>query len=181
LEIDGYTYRMACGEGEEERVVALAKELDSTIRTLKRRLGEIGDRRIAVMAGMTILDRLKDAEERIADMQDRIAKLERAREDAALAAETEDEPLIERLDAATAAVERLTRTLVDEAHALADEDGVGAAFSHHRAAPAATALREPEGVDEGSAASEKEPQHAVPDEATESGEDDDYPEFMQRY
>ena len=126
---------MACDPGEEARVVQLAEELDSTIRLLKRRLGEIGDRRLAVMAGMTVLDKLKDAEARLAEMQERVAKLERAREAAALAAETEDEPLIARLDAATAAVERLTRTVVDEAHALSGEDGPAAAFSHTRARP----------------------------------------------
>jgi len=127
---------MACDPGEEDRVVALAEELDATIRLLKRRLGEIGDRRLAVMAGMTVLDKLKDAEARLAETQERINKLERAREAAALAAETEDEPLIARLDAATAAVERLTRTLVDEAHALSGEDASAAAFSHARGASA---------------------------------------------
>jgi len=138
---------------------------------------------------MTILDRLKDAEERMADMQNRITKLERAREEAALAAETEDEPLIARLDAATSAVERLTRTLVDEAHALADEDDVGAAFSHHRAGPAATAPADSATVDPPSAdaaplATTTGTKSMGPEAATGSdgalGEED-YPDFMQRY
>lgn len=155
---------MACGPGEEERLAGLAAELDATIRQLKRRLGEIGDRRIAVMAALTILDRLKEAEERVADMTDRIARLERAREEAALAAETEDAPLIERLDAATAAVERLTRTLVDDAHALAGEDAVPAGFSHARGAAAEPAAGEHPSAGD-----------PAPDDGGEA-----YPEFMQR-
>jgi len=152
-------------------VSALAAEFDAIIRQLKRRMGEIGDRRIAVMAGLTVLDRLKEAEERIADMQHRIQKLERAREEAALAAETEDEPLIARLEAATAVVERLTRTLVDETHALSEEDGA-AAFSHARGA-GETASALPAAEDEPAAVGDGGP-------AGDRDGEDDYPEFMQR-
>ena len=99
---------MSCDPGEEARVEALAVELDGTIRALKERIGEIGDRRLAVMAALMVLDRLKIAEDRVTTLTAENARLERARERAALAAEADDEPLIARIDAATAAIERLT-------------------------------------------------------------------------
>ena len=97
---------MSCEPGEESRVAALADELDGTIRALKGRIGEIGDRRIAVMAALMVLDRLKTAEAKVAELSERNVQLERARERAALAAEADDEPLIARIDAATEAIER---------------------------------------------------------------------------
>lgn len=164
---------MACGPGEEERVTALAAELDAVIRGLKKRVGEIGDRRIAVMAGLTVLDRLKDAEERISDLEERIARLERAREEAALAAEAEDEPLIERLDAAAAVVERLARTLVGQTHALSEEDAP-AAFSHARAGSGGAAAAS------GAVAAAADEQTPTPEDTVAGGDDEDFPEFMMR-
>lgn len=111
---------MSCEPGEEARVTELARELDATIRALKSRVGEIGDRRMAVMAALTVLDRLRSAEEEIAELKTRAARLERAREAAILAAEADDEPLIARIEAATAAIDRLTANIhaqVKSAHA----------------------------------------------------------------
>nr|WP_281262249.1 cell division protein ZapA [Acuticoccus kandeliae] len=135
--MDGHNYRMACEPGDEERVVALATELDDTIRGLKERVGEIGDRRITVMAGLLVLDRLRAAELKNAELATHVAALERAREDAALAADGEDEPLIERLDAATAAVERITHTLNDQIRAATEEvSHANAAAFRTQSAPA---------------------------------------------
>ncbi|RAH96967.1 hypothetical protein DLJ53_30275 [Acuticoccus sediminis] len=135
---------MSCDPGEEARVETLARELDGTIRALKGRIGEIGDRRIAVMAALTILDRLKTAETRLAELTEENVRLERARERAALAAEAEDEPLIARIDAATAAIERLTAEINANVRSsqsgAARTDADGASFSHvvRRTPPAPT-------------------------------------------
>lgn len=124
---------MSCEPGEEARVAALANELDGTIRALKGRIGEIGDRRIAVMAALMVLDRLKTAEAKVAELSERNVQLERARERAALAAEADDEPLIARIDAATAAIERLTAELNTQVRttqtAHTPDETTGASFS----------------------------------------------------
>nr|WP_256461740.1 cell division protein ZapA [Acuticoccus sp. I52.16.1] len=131
--MDGHTYRMSCDPGEEARVEALAHELDGTIRALKGRIGEIGDRRIAVMAALTMLDRLKSAEEKIATLSEENVRLERARERAALTAEADDEPLIARIDAATEAIERLTAEFTGQVRSsqsqTASADAASASFS----------------------------------------------------
>lgn len=114
---------MACEPGEEKRVETLAAELDATIRALRGRLGEIGDRRIAVMAGLTVLDRLRSAETKIAELQERAERLERSRETAVLAADADAEPLIARLDALTRTVDALTATVREGARAASQERG----------------------------------------------------------
>ncbi|WP_369415140.1 cell division protein ZapA [Acuticoccus kalidii] len=146
--MDGHAYRMACEEGDEDRVTSLATELDTTIRQLKAKTGEIGDRRISVMAGLVVLDRLRAAEEKNAELAAHIAALERAREAAALASEGEDEPLIERLDAATDAVERMTRMLNDQIHAASEEVS-------HAGHVSATFGRAPEGATDTAAFGER--------------------------
>lgn len=75
--IDGKKYRLACNEGEEARLEALAGMVDEKINELRKAFGEIGDQRLVVMAALTFADQFaetRDASE--------VAK-ERARSDAA--------------------------------------------------------------------------------------------------
>ena len=74
VEIDGKTYRMACGEGEEEHLESLAQRFDSTLQDLKGAFGPIGDQRLTVMAGITAMDRLDEAEKRIAKLEAKLGK-----------------------------------------------------------------------------------------------------------
>ena len=88
VRIAGRLYRMACGEGEEEHLRALAVRLDGKIDELRGAFGEIGDSRITVMAALTIADQLGEAERRLAEAEAELEDLrrERAGHDAAAAA-----------------------------------------------------------------------------------------------
>jgi cell division protein ZapA len=59
--IDGRKYRLACNEGEEERLESLAGVIDDKIGELRASFGEIGDQRLVVMAALTIADDLAEA------------------------------------------------------------------------------------------------------------------------
>ncbi len=80
ITIAGRIYRMACGEGEEPHLSALAERLDDRIGRLRRDFGEIGDQRITVMAAITVLDDLSEAEMRIAVLRGEITALREERE-----------------------------------------------------------------------------------------------------
>jgi cell division protein ZapA len=67
--IGGRTYRLACNEGEEERLEALAREVDSKFDTIHKSFGEIGDQRMIVMAALTIADELTEARARVAALE----------------------------------------------------------------------------------------------------------------
>ena len=58
--INGRSFRMACDDGEEERLTGLARRFDGCIDTLRGSFGEIGDLRLTVMAGIMIMDELHD-------------------------------------------------------------------------------------------------------------------------
>lgn len=74
--IAGKVYRMACDDGEEERLTELAATLDRSIGALRQRFGEIGEQRLTVMAAITLADHQAEAERRLADAEARIAALE---------------------------------------------------------------------------------------------------------
>jgi cell division protein ZapA len=67
--IGGRTYRLACNEGEEEHLEALAREVDNKFDTIHKSFGEIGDQRLIVMAALTIADELAEARARIAALE----------------------------------------------------------------------------------------------------------------
>ena len=59
--IAGRTYRMACGDGEEEHLAGLAAVFDAKIEEMRAAFGEIGDMRLHVMAALTFADDLSEA------------------------------------------------------------------------------------------------------------------------
>ncbi|MBV8850799.1 MAG: cell division protein ZapA [Methylobacteriaceae bacterium] len=74
--IAGRTYRMACDDGEEERLEHLAREFDARIGGLRTSFGEIGDQRIIVMAALTLADELAEAQRQIGDLKNQLGEAE---------------------------------------------------------------------------------------------------------
>ena len=72
--INGKSYRMACDEGQESHLVNLANTFDGYVNRLKESFGEIGDQRLTIMAGVTVVDELHELQHKVrgleADLQD---------------------------------------------------------------------------------------------------------------
>ncbi len=75
VEINGRKYRMACEEGQQPHLLALADRFNAQIEGLRGVVGEIGDNRLTVMAGIAVLDDLGEAERRIAALEAQVAEL----------------------------------------------------------------------------------------------------------
>lgn len=109
--IAGRTYRMACGDGEEDHLRGLAARVAAQIEQLRGSFGEIGDTRLVVMAAITMADQLAEAEGRIAGLR---SELDQARTDRA-AVDTETsrttDALSDTLERAAARLETLARDL----------------------------------------------------------------------
>lgn len=73
--IDGRSYRMACGAGEEARLRGLAETLNARVGEMRGRFGEIGDMRLQVMAAITIADETAELRERLAGLEAEVAAL----------------------------------------------------------------------------------------------------------
>ena len=59
--INGRNYRIACEDGQEEHLIKLSGYLNGKVEELVRAVGQIGDTRLLVMAGLLIADELSDA------------------------------------------------------------------------------------------------------------------------
>jgi len=73
---------MACDEGQEDHLVALAARFDGHVNQLKGSFGDIGDQRLTVMAGVMVTDKVDELEEKIAKLE---AELEKVKESKAIA------------------------------------------------------------------------------------------------
>ena len=71
--IAGRSYRMACGEGEEQHLEALAAAFDGRITEMRSSFGEIGDMRLHVMAALFMADELSEAKRRIEALEGEVA------------------------------------------------------------------------------------------------------------
>ena len=71
--IGGRNYRLACNEGEEHHLEALARDVDAKINEIRGSFGEIGDQRIVVMAALTLADELSEARGAVEKLEKRLA------------------------------------------------------------------------------------------------------------
>ncbi len=75
------TYRIACDDGQEDHLTALAADLDQRIAQMRRAFGEIGDNRLTVMAAIACLDEGAEIRRRVAELESEVAAV-RAERDA---------------------------------------------------------------------------------------------------
>ena len=113
VEIDGKKYRMACEDGQEEHLLALANRFNKTVLDLKGDFGQVGDNRLVVMAAIAVLDELGEAEKRIDSLKADIAELTTAGRDLTIEAEEMEQKFARRLAEAARKVEAIA-TAIDE-------------------------------------------------------------------
>ena len=113
VEIDGKKYRMACEDGQEEHLLALADRFNRTVLDLKGDFGQVGDNRLVVMAAIAVLDELGEAEQRIESLKADIAELTTAGRDLTIEAEEMEQKFARRLAVAARKCEAIA-TAIDE-------------------------------------------------------------------
>ncbi|ODT68073.1 MAG: cell division protein ZapA [Pelagibacterium sp. SCN 63-23] len=111
VEINGRKYRMACEEGQQSRLIGLAERFDRQVEGLKGAVGEIGDNRLTVMAGIAVLDELSAAERRIAQLEEQVAELTTAGHDIAIELEQTEARFAGKLDEAARVLEGVADSL----------------------------------------------------------------------
>lgn len=111
VEINGRKYRMACEEGQQGRLIGLAERFNSHVEGLKGAVGEIGDNRLTVMAGIAVLDELSEAERRIAALEREVLELTRAGQEIAVELENTEAQFARKLTDAAKVLEGVANTL----------------------------------------------------------------------
>ena len=62
ITLNGRTYRLRCGEGEESRLIQLAGVVRRRVDELAAEYGNVNDERLLLMAALLIADELLDAQ-----------------------------------------------------------------------------------------------------------------------
>lgn len=60
ISINSKGYRIACEDGEEDRIKNLASMVEGHVKDLVEQVGQIGDNRLLVMASLLIADEFMD-------------------------------------------------------------------------------------------------------------------------
>ena len=70
VSINNHRYTLACRDGEEDRLLGLAKLLDNKVRTLTARLGQVGENKLMLMAALLIADEFEETRGELQDIHD---------------------------------------------------------------------------------------------------------------
>ncbi|WP_299483130.1 cell division protein ZapA [uncultured Roseibium sp.] len=109
--INGKSFRMACDDGEEDRLMGLAARFDGWISELKGAFGEIGDQRLTVMAGIMATDQLSELERKVKQLEGELEDAQK-RQVAALDNMSQNEEELSRaVTTAAARIESLADSL----------------------------------------------------------------------
>jgi cell division protein ZapA len=109
--IAGRQYRLACEDGQEDHLLALARDLDERIEGLRKKFGEIGDTRLTVMAGLMVSDELSEATRKLRRMEEELVAHQDARVVAADRAKAASEAVVGAFNSAAERIEGLTKKL----------------------------------------------------------------------
>jgi cell division protein ZapA len=109
--IAGRQFRLACEDGQEEHLLALASEVDGRIAELRQRFGEIGDTRLTVMAALMVADEVSEAKAQVRRLEEEISALQDARMVAGDRAKQASAAVVGAFNSAAERIEGLTRRL----------------------------------------------------------------------
>jgi cell division protein ZapA len=113
--LNGRTYRLECGEGEESHLIALSEYLGSHVESMKHKFGQVGDDRLILMASLMVTDELWEARRQLQEMKVSMLELRRDRSAADDTAKMVRADLAETISAAADRLELLNQRFANGA------------------------------------------------------------------
>lgn len=104
VHVNGHAYMVGCEDGQEDHVVALAREFDAKVRDVGGQVGKVTELRLFLMAALVLADEVSEMRGRLMECQE---KLGRSQSDDALS----DVRAAQAIEAAAARIEALTAGL----------------------------------------------------------------------
>jgi len=114
--LNGRTYRLECGEGEETHLIALAEYLGSHVDTMKRKFGQVGDDRLILMASLLVIDEFWELRRQMQEMKTALAEARRDKSAGDESAKSFKADLATRVRAAADRLELLNERFGSEAN-----------------------------------------------------------------
>lgn len=111
VSINDRSYTVACGDGEEGHVRELASYINKHVTSLAQEVGQVGDARLLLMAGLLIADELSDALQKTKLMEQEMESLSGTRASALERTREAEDSLAEVLDSASRRIEDLAKRI----------------------------------------------------------------------
>ncbi len=114
IRINGRTYEVNCENGQEQHVQRLANSLANAVGELVKQVGQVGDARLLVMAGLVMADEMAEQKAELAAARTRIEALEKQgleKERARAAAEELAQTSLRRAEAFSNRLDGIARRL----------------------------------------------------------------------
>jgi cell division protein ZapA len=112
--LNGRTYRLECGEGEENHLIALAEYLSSHVDTMKRKFGQVGDDRLILMASLLVTDELWELRRQMQELKSALAEARRDRSVADESSKSVQSDLAQRVSSVADRLEMLNQRFGSE-------------------------------------------------------------------
>lgn len=111
VSINDRSYAVACGDGEENHVRELAGYINKHVTSLAQEVGQVGDARLLLMAGLLVADELSEALQKVKILEQELETLSSQRTSAADRTRQAEDSLADVLDDVARRIEDLTRRI----------------------------------------------------------------------
>ena len=73
ININDRIYRISCKDGEENRINLLADKINSEVKLLVDKIGQLGEARMILLASLVLLDKADEQENNIGELLEKVA------------------------------------------------------------------------------------------------------------
>jgi len=105
--VNGRDYQVACDIGQEDRLRELAQLFDKRVQVLASSVGQVGDARLLLMAGLVLTDELSGAAAKSVEREKEIASLKSKLANGAETLEKAETGISELLEQAAVRIESI--------------------------------------------------------------------------
>lgn len=112
--LNGRTYRLECGEGEEPHLIELTDYIGSHVNTMRRKFGQVGDDRLILMASVVVADELWDLRRQLQESKTALAEANRDKTEAEQTVKTMQTELAARVSATADRIDLLNTRFVQD-------------------------------------------------------------------
>jgi len=111
ISLNGKSYRLECDDGEEPHLAALADQIGRQIEILKERVGQVGDDRLLLMAGLVLADELHNSRSQLEELDSKLTAIMEDRASTDQLVESAQAELASQIEAAAERIQDLTDRL----------------------------------------------------------------------
>ena len=109
--LNGRSYQLECDDGEEQHLIKLSETIGRHIEELKTKVGQIGDDRLMLMAGLMVADQLAETRAKLDEANASLANIVQDQASADKLVQSVQDELAVRIGDAAERIEALNELL----------------------------------------------------------------------